>query len=364
MRPLIVAPSVASESARAEIAQGKRPRIDYIELSERLHAPYMDYTRPARRDLKAIRSLEQTTRLDFNWVRTVARTVKEQDCDLVISLSERIGMPLAYAIGRGVKHITISHKPLSPHKLALIRMLRMYNRWDVMTTFSSAETEQLRKAYHLGPDRVRTTHWGVDTDFYKPLDDMSADQKPHIFSVGLSNRDYPTLMRAMRKIPHVECHICATSAWEDHSAGLERERLPENVIIKSYNHPLAIREAYAKCRFVVIPMLGSTTQWSAGCTSVLQPQAMARAVVATRLPGLADYLADGESGALVRGGDPAALAEAIDALWQDPRKTAEMGRFGREWVVANRSLEVSVEGIVDIANEVAESPDRFASVRR
>jgi glycosyltransferase involved in cell wall biosynthesis len=156
----------------------------------------------------------------------------------------------------------------------------------------------------------------------------------------------------MRQLPHIECHICPTSAWETRGLGSEGSRSPDNIHIVKYDHPLAIREAYAKCRFVVIPMRNATTQWSAGCTSVLQPQAMGKPVIATHLPGLAEYLVNGETGMLVAGANPDLMARAIDDLWRNPEQGAAMGRRARQWVESTRSLESSIDQIVDIVDEI------------
>ena len=66
---------------------------------------------------------------------------------------------------------------------------------------------------------------------------------------------------------------------------------------------------------------------------------MGKPVVVTHLPGVAEYIKDGETGLLVRGNDPDAMASAIDKLWQDPARTAEMGIATQQWVPENFSLE-------------------------
>ncbi|MEZ5393160.1 MAG: glycosyltransferase [Bryobacterales bacterium] len=112
-----------------------------------------------------------------------------------------------------------------------------------------------------------------------------------------------------------------------------------------------IRQAYERCQFAVVPMQ-STNQWSAGCTSVLQPQAMGKPVVATKLPGLAEYVIGGETGLLVNCGDPAAMAKAIDSLWSDADKTAAMGARARQWVSTSRSLNGTLDQLTAIVHEI------------
>ena len=61
------------------------------------------------------------------------------------------------------------------------------------------------------------------------------------------------------------------------------------------------------------------------CVSAIEAQAMALPVVCTDADGLAENVADGESGFVVPRRDPAALAGALLRLVRDPRLVATMG---------------------------------------
>ena len=58
-----------------------------------------------------------------------------------------------------------------------------------------------------------------------------------------------------------------------------------------------------------------------------------RPVVATRVGGIQDQIADGESGLLVEPGDPDDLARALDEMLRDPGRAREMGRAARRRVL-------------------------------
>ena len=66
---------------------------------------------------------------------------------------------------------------------------------------------------------------------------------------------------------------------------------------------------------------------------------MGKAVIASAVPGLYDFVDHGKTGLLVPPGDPEALARAVDELWSDPERTAEMGRRARAWVESRFSLD-------------------------
>jgi glycosyltransferase involved in cell wall biosynthesis len=64
-------------------------------------------------------------------------------------------------------------------------------------------------------------------------------------------------------------------------------------------------------------------------------------VVATRVGGNPESVADGKTGFLVAPGDPAAMGQAMGALAADPDLRLRMGRAGRERVETLFSKERS-----------------------
>jgi glycosyltransferase involved in cell wall biosynthesis len=196
-------------------------------------------------------------------------------------------------------------------------------------------------------------HNYVDTDFFRPTDGSSFEQNtPYVLSQGLAKRDYRTLIRAMWQLPHVECYISAVSAWDKFKADYEGLEMPDNVILRPFDHPSVIREAFSRCRFAVIPLRTDIGMWCAGSTSVLQAQAMCRPIIVTYLPGIAEYVKDEETGYLVEGNDPIALAEKIDYLWKNPELVENMGRRAHSWVMENFTLEKWIDSIVNLLDQL------------
>jgi glycosyltransferase involved in cell wall biosynthesis len=95
------------------------------------------------------------------------------------------------------------------------------------------------------------------------------------------------------------------------------------------------------------------TQREGTPTSVLEAMSAALPVVATWTGGVPQLVRDGVNGALVPPADPAALADAIFHLAEDPRKREAIGRLNREsalshdWaVIARRVREVYDQCVV------------------
>jgi glycosyltransferase involved in cell wall biosynthesis len=84
---------------------------------------------------------------------------------------------------------------------------------------------------------------------------------------------------------------------------------------------------------------------------VMEAMGMGLPVVATRIGGSIEQVADGESGFLVSPGDPAALAEKIEILLRDPALCARMGAAGRRRIEELFTLNGMVENIVRVYEE-------------
>lgn len=79
--------------------------------------------------------------------------------------------------------------------------------------------------------------------------------------------------------------------------------------------------------------------------ALIEAMAAAKAVVATRVGGIADVVEHERTGLLVPPGDPEALADAIARLAADPGERCRMGAAGRQAVVARFSHERLVDDI-------------------
>ncbi len=80
------------------------------------------------------------------------------------------------------------------------------------------------------------------------------------------------------------------------------------------------------------------------CTSALDAQAAGVPVVASRVGGLVEAVADGETGILVPPRDPAALADAVARVLLDRGLGDRLGKAGRARVRERFSVKAMVEG--------------------
>lgn len=88
---------------------------------------------------------------------------------------------------------------------------------------------------------------------------------------------------------------------------------------------------------------------------LIEAMAMGKPVVATASGGVPEVVVDGETGLLVPPADPAALAEAVRALLEDPVRRRQLGEAGRARAEAKFSLAQHAEAIGAVYEECTEA---------
>ena len=258
----------------------------------------------------------------------------------------------------GIPHVVTVHslEPLRPWKAEQLGSGYALSSWCERTAVEAAAAviavsdgmrDDVLSAYPAVPrDRVRVIRNGIDTSEYSP--DPATDVlsyydidpgRPSVVFVGRVTRQkgLPVLLRAAAGFdPAAQIVICAgqadTPALESEVSDLARRLRAKRSGVVWLSGMLTKRE--------VIQLLTHATVFA--CPSLYEPlgivnlEAMAcgTAVVGSRVGGIPEVVVDGETGLLVRPGDPAALAHAINVLVVDRQRAAEMGRLGRARAVA------------------------------
>ncbi len=112
--------------------------------------------------------------------------------------------------------------------------------------------------------------------------------------------------------------------------------MPRVKILRERLSYLALRDLYARAKFVVVPV-GDTLNAS-GVTSVLEAGAMGKAVIVSNSRAIADFSIPGETCIRVPCGDVAAMREAMARLIDDPLACGRLGENARRFVLENHSM--------------------------
>jgi alpha-maltose-1-phosphate synthase len=257
----------------------------------------------------------------------------------------------------GVPHVVTVHslEPLRPWKAEQLGGGYALSSWCERTAVEAAAAvvavSDGMRADVLGtypavpPERVRVIRNGIDTQQYAPdpgtdvLAKYGVDPgRPYVIFVGRVTRQkgLPVLLRAAGQLsPGTQLVLCAGQADTPELAaevdGLLNQLTGTKCEIILISGMLPKRE--------VIQLLSHARVFA--CPSVYEPlgivnlEAMACgvAVVASRVGGIPEVVADGVTGLLVPPSDPTALAAGLNALIADADMARDMGRRGRERAV-------------------------------
>jgi phosphatidyl-myo-inositol dimannoside synthase len=217
-------------------------------------------------------------------------------------------------------------------------------------------TAGLARDLGADPERIRITHYGTDPTRFQPRDASALRER-----LGLGTR--PVLLTiarlvARKGIDTVLDALPAVLARHPDAAYVVAGDGPESDALKARARRLGVERAvhfagsvtdeelplwYSLADVFVMPSRSDPPDVEGFGIVFLEAAACERPVVAARAGGIPDAVADGVTGVLVPPGDAAALALELAALLGDEARRAELGRRGRERVLADFTWDRVVE---------------------
>lgn len=134
----------------------------------------------------------------------------------------------------------------------------------------------------------------------------------------------------------------ADLAWRRAATGLEQQ-------VRFLGHVDDVPELLAAADVFVFPSL-----YEGLGGAVIEAMALGVPVVASDLPSIREVTGDGAAAALVRPGDPGALAGAIEELLTDPVRAQTLGTAGRRRFQRHYTLSQMVDGMAALFHRVAD----------
>jgi glycosyltransferase involved in cell wall biosynthesis len=220
------------------------------------------------------------------------------------------------------------------------RWLGNYEKVDAFIAPSQFMKEAI--SHRVPAGRVSVLYNGVDT---KGIEAASGDEGYALYLGRLSQeKGVETLLRA---------HEAADGGWALHVAGtgpLEPDLRARYAQARFLGHLSgeALAVAIKGAALIVVP-----SECYENCPmSVLEAMAHGKAVVASRMGGIPELVADGETGMLFEAGDSAQLGALLDQLMGAPELRRAMGRAARARAEAMFSMERHNAGLMEIYREV------------
>ena len=273
----------------------------------------------------------------------------------------------------GIPHVATTHslEPLRPWKeeqlgggyhLSSFCERTALEAADAIIAVSGAMRDDVLGCYPaVEPARVRVIHNGIDTEEYAPdpktdvLERYDIDpSKPYVIFVGriTQQKGLEHLLAAAPSIdPKAQLVLCAGAPDTPEIGERVRSRIPK------LERTTWIEQMLPKPE--VIQLLTHATVFV--CPSIYEPmgivnlEAMAceTAVVASRVGGIPEVVAEGETGFLVEPGDADELAQRINEVLADPELAERLGKAGRQRAIERFSWRAIAERTADLYRTLA-----------
>lgn len=228
------------------------------------------------------------------------------------------------------------------------------------------------KTYNINAKKILQVTNGVELEYVKPKGKKKSSDKFKVFHVGPLHwvRSIDTLLEAVCKVGSeipVEFTLAGRvyddfQAWlnnfiAEHSLGSVVEVLGEI----EHEKVISLMEKSDVC---VCPLADTRARRYAYPIKVLQYLAMGKPVVATNLPGVAQFIEHGENGLLVSPDDWEGMARAIIRIYEDTELREKLERNARksvfqyDWSIINEKID---KALSDLKEEFDSKEGKSAS---
>jgi glycosyltransferase involved in cell wall biosynthesis len=264
-------------------------------------------------------------RLHIELFQTLRALLNQEDFDALVSHSYNSGFALsALRSVRGTAkppHFVIDvgclngNRPSSPSIPIIRKSLSSVSG----LIYHSSVNERLYSLCFPDVNR-RFVSFGTDTDFFSPLD--AEPQNDFALSIGDVYRDHTTLMRAWK---HIDFPLVVVGSRRINTMGLANVKVVPRMPVNELNALIH------NSRFVVLPI--EAKPYSIGQMTMLQCMSMRRPVIVSDVPGISDYVRDGENCLTTRDGSEKDIIQAARRLLDDEGFAEGIATRAREDVV-------------------------------
>ncbi|MCG6533146.1 MAG: glycosyltransferase family 4 protein [Syntrophales bacterium LBB04] len=271
---------------------------------------------------------------------------RRHDYDYVLAWQQIMGMFLGM-----FKLFTFSNSPkvfilvatIVERENLLLEKLRKFfvktalKKVDYIGFVSDAYRRLMRDKFNL-PD-VKTVHLPLPLYSEKNPDFSGFKPGSYLYSVGLSHRDYETLMAAAAKTQR-------QFAVATHDVYLKGLSIPDNVTIYRNTFGEEADALMEKSAAVILTL--NRIASPAGESALVRTMCYGKPLIVTKTVVTQEYITDGQNGFLVPWKDSDAIVDAINKIFSDPEKADAIGRNARQTVLERHTMDGYAKKIIDI----------------
>ena len=280
-------------------------------------------------------------------VSLAARIIETHDIRVISAYNLLSGAPIGVIAAEMYRLpvVVTNLGEIYSHRESIDRQLEMVRHITQSATVLTSLTRHCADSYRdlgLSPD-VEVLHYGIDRGRFDGLQGGEALRvrlgipagAEIVLYVGRLVRDMGLqvlldgLPRLLENRPSTRVVVAGAAGDLRAAVTAAEARWPGRVVLAVDVPEDDLPQFFAAATVVVAPTLGARA-----CGSLAAAEAMAagKPVVASRVGGIPEYVAEGETGLLVPPGDSAALVTAVLELLATPDRMARFGNAGRERV--------------------------------
>jgi glycosyltransferase involved in cell wall biosynthesis len=292
--------------------------------------------------------------LKFYVVQAIKALPRIDKYDLIMSHGAQSGVLLAFArslVGqRRPPHVILDIGCFNGgrnRKLEILPLRQAAKSVAGVISHNSFQQDYYRENLPSLAHKHRFVPFGTDPRFFEPL---PLETENRILSVGYMKRDWSTLLKAFESLPS-DAKLRIIGVPEKGRLNLPSNLKPR-VECKPYIPIRELKEEMARAKFVVIPL--PYFKYSLGQMTLLQSMSMQKAVIVTDVPGVADYVEDGDNALLFRPGDASHLKSKMDRLLRDPELTDRLAANARRSVLNDFNEEKLAQGLYRAVSDLCD----------
>lgn len=234
---------------------------------------------------------------------------------------------------------------------------------DCLVAVSPSEAEIAVRSGIVHPDKVVVIENGVDVSALQVAVDPHAKRadigigpsEPVIISVG-ALRPQKGPWRLVEAVPlllprHPRLHVLLVG---DGPLRASLERLSRRLGVDRHVRLLGARDDVAELLRIADCMV-MPSLWEAGPYALLEAMAVGTPVVANRIPGLTDWVTDGETGLLTDASKPSELAAAIAHCLRERALSRRMADAARLMILRRNTIERWVRDMSALYEKLAQA---------
>ena len=196
---------------------------------------------------------------------------------------------------------------------------------------SQAVAESVRRSGVIESSKITVVHNGIDTDRFDQANSRKANRSILIGTVGhlAPIKGFDVFVRAAKMISAHRQDVRFLIIGEDKSAQMEQRRSLESLVAELGLSEIVSMPGWQDDMPAVLSSLNlfvSSARSEPFGLAIVEAMAAGLPIVATASEGAQEIIEDGITGKLVPTNDPEALAQAINALLDDPLECSRLAR--------------------------------------